>query len=425
MHADTVRYRVDGEVGRFDFTTHWIEDLDTCVYNTAQQVFPPRIGKEWYKTSGFKELAMLSGATAESYRKASAYLNRFRHQQADGTPSRTLREQTTLEGEKLIQAIDRKAQTILTVHDFTKAACFTGPPDTYAAIPCETVSPSQVADAIATCQPRCPGDTPLSDNPVLYEAPDSTVEICIDDVGAKQQKARRLPAKETPLPETKTSRKYVHTTVVHLGHAQQRYTLTGHGLPHVLSLVVAFLLHNQLLGQRFQFFTDGYTILQEAIGRCFSWYANVAIILDWYHLKEKCKLQLSLAMTERTVRNEALKQLLPFLWYGCVEEALAYLKRLKPEEVKNPDAVERLVNYVKRNRPYIPCYAVRKELGLRNSSQLGEKMNDLVVSTRQKHNGMSWSVSGSTGLAALTALGRNHEHARWFNEGEVDFKLAA
>jgi len=47
-------------------------------------------------------------------------------------------------------------------------------------------------------------------------------------------------------------------------------------------------------------------------------------------------------------------------------------------------------SYLKRNTPYIPCYAIRKELGLRNSSNIGEKMNGLVVSNRQKHNGMSW-----------------------------------
>jgi hypothetical protein len=39
----------------------------------------------------------------------------------------------------------------------------------------------------------------------------------------------------------------------------------------------------------------------------------------------------------------------------------------------------------------IPVYAVRRQLGLRNSSNRGEKANDLLVAARQKHNGMSWS----------------------------------
>jgi len=87
--------------------------------------------------------------------------------------------------------------------------------------------------------------------------------------------------------------------------------------------------------------------------------------------------------------------------------------------------IHKLCHYLKRNRPYIPCYVVRKELGLRNSSNIGEKMNDLVVSDRQKHNGMSWSKEGSVALASITALIRNNEYALWFEQGNIEFKLAA
>jgi len=52
-------------------------------------------------------------------------------------------------------------------------------------------------------------------------------------------------------------------------------------------------------------------------------------------------------------------------------------------------------------------------------------MNDLLVSDRQKHRGMSWSKTGSVSLAVLAALKRNGEHAQWFDEGDIDFKLAA
>jgi hypothetical protein len=68
---------------------------------------------------------------------------------------------------------------------------------------------------------------------------------------------------------------------------------------------------------------------------------------------------------------------------------------------------------------------VRKELGLCNSSNRGEKSNDLVVSKRQKHNGMSWSKSGSVALASLTGVARNGEDKRWFKTGKIAFKLAA
>jgi hypothetical protein len=52
-------------------------------------------------------------------------------------------------------------------------------------------------------------------------------------------------------------------------------------------------------------------------------------------------------------------------------------------------------------------------------------MNDLVVSSRQKHNGMSWSNAGSVGLATITALKRNKENEKWFKTKSLSFKLAA
>ena len=193
----------------------------------------------------------------------------------------------------------------------------------------------------------------------------------------------------------------------------------------LLRILIAFLLHNDLLGYRFQFFTDGHTILNATILKFFAWYANIAIILDWYHLEKKCKEKLSLALTGRHIRNEILEQLEPLLWYGFVDDAVEYLRGIEGEKIKNSKALDELLAYLKRNRPYIPCYAIRKELGLRNSSNIGEKMNDLVVSDRQKHNGMSWSKEGSVALASITALIRNHEYALWFEQGDIEFKLAA
>ena len=63
--------------------------------------------------------------------------------------------------------------------------------------------------------------------------------------------------------------------------------------------------------------------------------------------------------------------------------------------------------YLDKNRGMIPVYAVRRELGLRNSSNRGEKANDVLVAARQKHHGMSWSKSGSVALASMTALKKN------------------
>jgi hypothetical protein len=66
-----------------------------------------------------------------------------------------------------------------------------------------------------------------------------------------------------------------------------------------------------------------------------------------------------------------------------------------------------------------------KHAGLCNSSAVGEKANDLIVSERQKHNGMSWTKKGTVALATITALAQNNEYRKWFEEKDIEFKLAA
>jgi hypothetical protein len=67
------------------------------------------------------------------------------------------------------------------------------------------------------------------------------------------------------------------------------------------------------MGYRIQFFVDGQRVLQDSIINFFSWYINIGIILDWYHLEKKCKEQLSLALKGRHIRNEILETLTDLL----------------------------------------------------------------------------------------------------------------
>ena len=131
-----------------------------------------------------------------------------------------------------------------------------------------------------------------------------------------------------------------------------------------------------------------------------------------------------MALKGRVIRNALLDELFPFLWHGCVDGAIALLQSVDSTKIKNRKALTDLIGYLERNRPYIPCYSVRKRLGLCNSSNRGEKANDLVVSDRQKHNGMSWSKSGSIALAAVTALVRNQEYKQWFQTGTLSFSFS-
>ena len=191
----------------------------------------------------------------------------------------------------------------------------------------------------------------------------------------------------------------------------------------MLGILTAFLLHNDLFENKcLIFFTDGADDIKNAIRDTFAW-RPYRIILDWYHLKKKCQERLSMAMKGREIRNEVLLKITQFLWLGKVEKAIEYLKMLDDRKIKNKEHIKKLIAYLDRNFSYIPCYALRKKLGLRVSSNRGEKANDLVVAQRQKHKGMSWSKTGSSGLANVTSLFLNHEEENWILRRTIGFKL--
>ena len=223
----------------------------------------------------------------------------------------------------------------------------------------------------------------------------------------------------------RSSDKYVHDTVARVDKDKKKYSLVGAGTKATLRCIIALLLSNSLLGYRFQFFTDGHTTLNDTIRGCFKWYSNIGIILDWFHLVKKCKQLLSMALKGRLIRNDVLREVMPLLWHGFTDQAIEILEQVEPKKIKDDENRLKLTSYLERNKDMIPSYALRKQLGLKNSSAIGEKMNDLLVSSRQKHNGMSWSQKGSLALAALTAVKRNSETESWLEQRKLRLKLVA
>ncbi len=238
-----------------------------------------------------------------------------------------------------------------------------------------------------------------------------------------------VPIAESDTTENKSTEagksKKIYTTVAHVQTPIGERIFAGATVLSTCLLVMALLVANNMLGMNWTFFVDGQRSLQQLILRLFAWQGSLQLILDWHHVDTKCQEQLSRALNNRHARNDVLKELLRLLWYGNLDGAIAYLRQVEHKYVKSADDIEKLVGYFERNRQHIPCYAARKKLGLRNSSNRGEKANDLVVSFRQKHNGMSWSQQGSFALSTLDTLVRNDNHQQWFEERTVDFSLAA
>ena len=146
-------------------------------------------------------------------------------------------------------------------------------------------------------------------------------------------------------------------------------------------------------------------------------------MLDWYHLVKKFKEDLSRACRARALRNQHLHPLVRFLWYGMVTEARQYLKRIPAEDLKDRASIERLENYLERNKNSIPCYALRRRLGLPNGSSRVESANNEVTARRQKRNGMSWSKPGSHALTALSVLVCNRCQGIWVREHTIPLRF--
>jgi hypothetical protein len=111
------------------------------------------------------------------------------------------------------------------------------------------------------------------------------------------------------------------------------------------------------------------------------------------------------------------------LWTGRYQNAINYLDSLKKSQVRNLKKIEELKDYIRRKSPNLTCYALRRELNLRISSNRVEKANDLVVAMRQKHNGMSWSRKGSSALAIITAAMTNGELGKWITKQEISYRM--
>jgi ribosome-interacting GTPase 1 len=101
------------------------------------------------------------------------------------------------------------------------------------------------------------------------------------------------------------------------------------------------------------------------------------------------------------------------LWFGLVDKATVYLTEMPATDVKDSAAIDRLIDYLERNRKWILCYAMRSKLKLPNSSNPVERCNNLVTARHQKHHGMSWSKNGSYALTALNAVIINNATVQW------------
>jgi len=391
-------------------------------------VFPETGPREAHKSVCFRDFALLYPCD-ESYRKSAEKINRaLRRKEGQQVQARTLANLVEREAEQIQASIVKKAEGILEASGFHPNGAIKSQKKVFEVISKEEVSlpREKVCHMIEELNGGLIKDKQI-DLEELYETfedPNAIkANISIDDVCCKKQKAEGRKKGSRP----KEKREMVNNTVVHIQNKESKvYTAVSPTVSQMMPIVLAFLLSNRLLSQpgSLVFFTDGARDLRKAIQDLFH-FITFKIILDWFHLKKKCKDLLSMAISGKAVKNQILTELLSWLWLGKVERAIQLLREVSQESIKNHKELHNLINYLERNRSCIPCYALRNQLGLRTSSNPVEKANDLVVSHRQKRNGMSWSPDGSTSLATLTALRRNCEDHQWLLNQDLRFQFDA
>lgn len=383
-------------------------------FDSGRDLFTQIGSREWYRTQGFRYAAFFSeGCINSSFRSTAMSLNAAREQPL-ATPVKTLHDGVRYESKKIQECINDQISTALRENGFAADGMA---PDTFTVSAQEDAcfTSCELAETIQDVARDNEFDARLLlNNPIDYERRGRTVEVHIDDVGVKRQK-KGEHAKGS-------DKKRVTITALYIRYDNKAYRHCEPDLDSALRFVLGFLLHNNLLDLRLRFFTDGERQLKKRIFEFFSWHQDVSLILDWKHASKKPYDLLSMA-TYKKYKEPILNHVRRHLWHGQTQTVIDYLSNLPADQVRNEGKMKELIGYFERNLQHIPCYSVRKELGLTNSSNRVEKTNDMLIAYRQKKKGMAWCPLGSLALGTLTAVKKNRQTQTWLRHKTIELTL--
>jgi hypothetical protein len=149
----------------------------------------------------------------------------------------------------------------------------------------------------------------------FYESKDVTVNISLDGIVVVAQKETGRSSEK----KKKEGRKYAENIIVDIQKDDKSYVLNAKSVEEVMPSIIGLLILNGILQNNLEFFIDGASNLKNNINKYFGYSNCYHIILDWYHLEQKCKVKLSLACKGREIRNDILNELTPILWLGKVD----------------------------------------------------------------------------------------------------------
>lgn len=269
--------------------------------------------------------------------------------------------------------------------------------------------------------------------------------VAIDDVLVHMQKPIRRNGVEM------VKQTWIYHTVVHIEFDGKVYVLEASSQGKACRMLCAFLLKNGLGTKFLMFFTDGEEALGTSVEKVFGEWPH-AFLLDWLHIEKRFLESFSKVFkpgkvadpeaTPETFKNGKVKkgsilritrsklrlrEFCRILWVGDIDGAMEYLRRAKEckEEMKagGEQVLDSLMDYLRRKKDRMACFALRKFLGLRNSSNRVEKANDVLVSQRQKGKGLSWCANGSFAVSQVTMVFKNEEALSYYKGKGFSFSL--
>jgi hypothetical protein len=123
--------------------------------------------------------------------------------------------------------------------------------------------------------------------------------------------------------------------------------------------------------------------------------------LDMYHLQHAARE----VLTERQYRHFC-----SLVWSKQPQEALRYVKGLRPSDPEHGQELNDFCAYIERN-----IDGMRYDRSGPVGSGVVEKAADIIVARRMKRRGMTWSREGGNNLLALRLLALNHSYDRRYD----------
>lgn len=411
-------YRIEGEAGQWEFETFKVVGINgtqrTVLHDTRSN-FPIQRGLARLRSSGAQDLLLFFGMGRQTTRETAELFNRVRHQ-PEAIASSTLRDYEEREGHSISAELNATTEAVLKTF---KQPAMPIMPQT----PVLSADESILTDAFLLAKIPTELEKEVKSNPVPYSMPKETVYVIPDAVSCKKQKEHRK-ASSTLTNEKDNSRKTVSSCVATVMYQGQKMSVLAPQYLPLARQVIAVMITNKLLNQHCCLISDGERKIREVFIEILApIFGSLHHVLDWHHLERRVAQMLSLSIKGTDIRNAHLKKLKHLLWFGCTSSAIEYLKAISPDEIKSKKHLIELEEYFLRRRSQIPVYAVRKELGLANSSNPVEKANDRIVSCRQKHKGMSWSQEGSSALASIRMVAYNGQQALWVQQRRISLKF--